>query len=59
MMPIKIDQTKLSEKTILQQIAEIESTITARHLREATLTASGKTWLAARDADIAALRAQL
>ena len=44
---------------IFQQIAELESTITVRRLREATLTTSGKSWLAARDAEIAELREQL
>lgn len=45
--------------TILEQITAIESTITNRRLREATLTEEGKAWLAAKDAEIAALRAQL
>ena len=58
-MSITINQTKLTEITVLQKISELESTITARRLREATLTTAGKTWLAARDAEIAALRAQL
>ena len=45
--------------TILEQITAIESTITNRRLREAALTEEGKAWLAAKDAEIAALRAQL
>ena len=48
-----------AEQVILSQIAAIEATITQRRLREATLTEEGKAWLAAKDAEIAALRAQL
>lgn len=44
---------------ILTQIAAIEATITPRRLREAMLTETGKLWLEAADADIAALRAKL
>jgi len=44
---------------ILVQIAEIEAQITPRRMREATLTTAGKTWLAGKDAEIAALRASL
>lgn len=45
--------------TVLERIAAVEVTITPRRMREATLTDEGKEWLAARDAEIAALRAQL
>lgn len=44
---------------IKEQIRALEATITPRRLREATLTANGKTWLADIDAQIAELRAQL
>lgn len=43
----------------LAQIASIESAITPRRMREATLTTAGKTWLAGKDAEIATLRASL
>lgn len=43
---------------ILSQIAEKESTITQRRLREAVLGIDGG-WLAAKDTEIAALRDQL
>ena len=58
--PILIDPVPPSESDIArQQIAEIESTITDRRLREAMLTTTGKDWLAERDAEIAALRAKI
>lgn len=44
---------------ILSQIARAEAQITPRRLREAVLDQSAQAWLAARDAEIAALRAQL
>jgi hypothetical protein len=44
---------------ILDQIAATEATITNRRIREAALTQAGKDWMAAQDAAIAALRAQL
>ena len=44
---------------IIEQITAIEAQITPRRMREATLTAAGKTWLAGKDAEIAALRAAL
>lgn len=58
--PILIDPVPPSESDIArQQIAEIESTITDRRLREAMLSTTGKSWLADRDAEIAALRAKI
>jgi hypothetical protein len=45
--------------TAQEQIRTIEATITPRRLREAVLTAEGKTWLEAADAQIAALRATI
>lgn len=47
-----------NQKT-LQSIATIEATITPRRLREALVSQAGKDWIAAQDAAIAALRAQL
>jgi len=47
------------QNKILQQISEIESSITPRRMREASLTTAGKAWLKAQDDAIAALRAQL
>ena len=50
---------QLSEEEIVKrQIAEIESTITVRRVREAVL-GKDNGWLAERDAEIAALRLQL
>jgi hypothetical protein len=47
------------KRNALRQIAAIEAGITQRRQREALLNAAGAAWLAARDAEIAALRAQL
>ena len=44
---------------ILQSIAQLESTVTPRRIREATLTADGKAWLEGVDAQITALRGSL
>lgn len=44
-------------KTIMQQIQELEAQITPRRLREAVLGDNG--WLAAKEAEISALREQL
>lgn len=44
---------------VKEQISVLESTITPRRLREATLTDAGKTWLADVDSQIAVLRATL
>ena len=46
-------------QSILAQIAALEATATPRRLREAVTTTQGKAWLAALDAQIAALRAQI
>lgn len=40
----------------LAQIAQLESTVTPRRIREATLTVEGKAWLEGVDAQITALR---
>ena len=48
-----------TSKTPREQISAIESSITQRRLREAVLSAPGAQWLADRDAEIQALRAQL
>jgi hypothetical protein len=45
--------------TTQDQILAIEATITPRRIREAVLTAEGKAWLEAADAQIAALRATI
>ena len=45
--------------TVKDQIAAIEAEITPRRLREAVLSVEGAAWLEAKDAEIAALRAQL
>ena len=42
-----------------QQIAELESVITPRRLREAILTPEGKTWLTSIDQQVATLRGKL
>lgn len=47
------------KRAILREIAALEATVTQRRMREAALTDQGKTWLAAVDAQIAALRVQL
>lgn len=58
--PILVDPAPPSESDIARkQIAEIESTITNRRLREAMLSTTGKSWLSARDSEIAALRAKI
>ena len=58
--PILIDPIPPSESDIAkQQIAEIEASITDRRLREAMLSPTGKSWLAERDTEIAALRAKI
>ena len=58
--PILIDPVPPSESDIArQQISEIEASITDRRLREAMLSTTGKSWLADRDAEIAALRAKI
>ena len=44
---------------VMQQIASLEISVTPRRLREATLTAAGKTWLKDIDSQIAALRLTL
>lgn len=46
-----------TEPTALQQILEIELTITPRRLREAVLSTAGKNWLKDANARIDALRA--
>lgn len=43
----------------LSAITALEMTITPRRLREAVMTDAGRTWLELREAEIAALRAQL
>lgn len=59
-LSILIDPAPPSESDIArQQIAEIESTITDRRLREAMLSTTGKAWLSDRDAEIAALREKI
>lgn len=45
-------------QVIQNQISALERQITARRLREATLTDAGKAWLTGIDAQITALRAQ-
>jgi hypothetical protein len=58
--PILIDLAPPSESDLAKkQIAEIEASITDRRLREAMLSTTGKSWLADRDAEIAALRAKI
>ena len=58
--PILVDPAPPSESDIvIKQIIEIESTITDRRLREAMLSTTGKSWLSARDSEIAALRAKI
>lgn len=47
------------QPSVQSKIAALEVTITARRLRESLLTEAGKQWLAAVDAQIAALRATL
>jgi len=42
---------------VAAQIAALEYEITPRRLREAVLTAEGKTWLTNKEAEIEALRA--
>ena len=58
--PILVDPSPPSESDLAKkQIAEIEASITDRRLREAMLSTTGKSWLSARDAEIAALRAKI
>ena len=58
--PILVDPSPPSESDLAKkQIAEIEASITDRRLREAMLSTTGKSWLAERDAEIAALRAKI
>lgn len=58
--PILVDIDPPSESDIAKrQIAEIEASITDRRLREAMLSTTGKSWLAARDSEIAELRAKI
>lgn len=56
---LEAKNTPTHNQSILQQIAVIEATITQRRLREAVTTTAGAAWIAAQDAAIAALRAQL
>ena len=59
-MPTLVDLPPLTEAEKVQaQIYAIEADITPRRMREAALTAEGKAWLAAKDAEIAALREAL
>lgn len=53
------DSPDKARKIALDQIAVLEAAITNRRIREATLTQDGKDWLAAKDAEIAALRASI
>ena len=55
----EIEARKTAPVPIIDQIKALEATVTQRRLREAVTTTDGKTWLAAVDAQIAALRAQL
>lgn len=52
------DATTAEQRRIDAEIAKLEASITERRKREALLTDSGRAWLAAKDAEIAALRAQ-
>lgn len=56
--PVVAD-TRTPNEIVMSQIVELEASITVRRLREATLTAAGKTWLTNVDAQIATLRATL
>jgi hypothetical protein len=51
--------TEALRLAILEQIRDLEITVTPRRIRESALTQAGKDWLADVDAQIAALRAQL
>ena len=55
----EIDARKTAPVPILDQIKALEATVSQRRVRESVTTTEGKTWLAAIDAQIAALRAQL
>ena len=55
----EIEARKTAPVPIRDQIAALEKSQTDRRVREAVLTTEGKTWLAAVDAQIAALREQL
>lgn len=50
-----IRAANIKPPTVLEQIAQIESTITQRRIREAALGIDGG-WLAQKDAEIAELR---
>ena len=51
-------ENDLHQKTVLE-ISALESSVTMRRLREATLTDAGKAWLQDVEARIAALRLRL